>query len=167
MFFYIIISFIGLGISLYAFFEISVWGGLYFDRDYLCIEKYRKPQKLCDAISVLHNIIVSYCGIVLLFAGVIMAFHISDVNFGIWFTVAFFLFVVDGLVLLWAKHSDIPKVGNAIKEQWDKQKRVSLENDHEVNMYRGAIRVCVKYGIHNIFHLTLLLITYIVYCFVF
>lgn len=163
MFFYVIISFIGLGISLYSFFEIGVWGGLYFDRDYLCIEKYRKPQKLCDAISTLHNAIVSYCGFVLLFVGLIMFFH-KEINFQISFLVAFMLLAIDQLVLfLVGKFSAIPKVKAAIKNQWDKQKRVSVENDHEVNMYRGAVRVCDSYLKHNLFYLTLLLITFGVY----
>ena len=167
MLFYIVISIIGLGISLYSFFEISVWGGLYFDRDYLCIEKYRKPQKLCDVMSALHNAVVSYSGIVLLFAGLIMALHKEAIQFRAWFIVAFLLFLVDFAALYFlGKHGDILSIKAAIKKQWDNQKKVSMENDHEVNMYRGAVRVCDTYPKQNFFYLTLLAVTFAAYCLV-
>ena len=163
MFIYAIISIIGIGISLYAFLEVSVWGGLYFDRDYYCIEKYRKLQKQCDLISAFHNVVVSYFGILIAFTGLIIALNRDDVNLNPWFIVSFVFFVIDEIILYSCRFTEINKVKVAIKHQWDTQKRVSSENDHEVNMYRGAVRVCDSYRKHNRFFITLFLITWLLY----
>jgi hypothetical protein len=39
-------------------------------------------------------------------------------------------------------------IRDAIQAQWDAQKRVSPDNDHEVNMMRGAERVTMTYPRH-------------------
>ena len=153
MFFYIIIMIVGLGVLLYSSFEISVWGGLYFDRDYLCIERFRKKQKICDALSTLHNVIVSYVGLVLLFGGLIMALHHADIVFYPYLGVGLLLIGVDSLTLnIVSKLCGIDTELTSIKKQWDTQKRVSADNDHEVNMYQGAVRVSRNYLKHNVFY---------------
>ena len=38
----ILMILLGLSSLIYSFFEIRVWGSLYFDRDTYCVEKFRK-----------------------------------------------------------------------------------------------------------------------------
>lgn len=153
----VVIQMVGVGISLKALFEIGTWSDLYFDRDNYCIEKYRQPQKRCDAISALHNLFVSFFGIVIAYTGVVTMFGRKDVDLEPWFMGSMIGFIVDGVILfITATRSNIPCIRDQIKEQWKTQKRVTDENDHEVNMYRGAVRVCDNYPRHDIYFLSVL-----------
>lgn len=161
MLLYAFILIVGVGISLYAFLEISVWGSLYFDRDYRCIEKYRKLQKRSDIISAIHNLFISYSGIVVVFAGVTLLFNRSDINLDWWFFIALVGLVIDRVILqLSIKKWGMLDIKNEIKNMWKKNKKASAENDHEVNMYRGAERICDKYPGNNLFCLIVLLLVW-------
>ena len=51
----ILMILLGISTLIYSFFELRVWGSLYFDRDTYCIEKYRKVTKATDLVSCVHN----------------------------------------------------------------------------------------------------------------
>lgn len=145
----------------YALFEIGVWGDLYFDRDYYCIEKYRSPQKRCDAISVFHNLSASFFGEVVAFTGTVILTGRRDIDLSPWYLGSLSALILDALILFLAvTRSGLPAIRDSIKMQWDTQKRVSDENDHEVNMYRGAVRVCSSYPRHTLYFLTILLVAW-------
>ena len=161
MLLYFIIFVIGLGIMSYAFFEVNAWSALYFERKYRCIERFRKPQQLCDAISTLHNLIVAYAGVAIGYAGTIMLFNKREVDLSLMLLISMIAIFVDEVVLyLVGKYSAVPDIKRKIKKQWDTQKRVSKDNDHEVNMYNGAVRITEKYTKHNIFYMALTVITW-------
>jgi hypothetical protein len=39
---------------------------------------------------------------------------------------------------------------DGIRQQWKKEKRISADHDHEVNLYRGTVRVTETYPKHVI-----------------
>ena len=44
----------------------------------------------------------------------------------------------------------LKQLRSEIRNQWDKEKVVSKDHDHEVNMYRGTVRVTSDYPRHVI-----------------
>ena len=110
---------LGLSMLIYSFFEIRVYGSLYFDRDVYCIEKFRKSTKATDLVSCIHNIAKCAFGFTLIIVG----------------------------LKRWMPESSYAVVG-ASANQWHTQKHITPENNHEVNLYRGAVRVTQQYPKH-------------------
>ena len=145
MLLYVLTLIIGIGISSYAFFEIVMWGGIYFERQYICIDKFMKPQKFCDAISAIHNLFASYVGFVVVASSLILLFG-RDVDMTVWFIIGFIVMAIDWIMLyIVRKKSDLVMIKNNILTQWHTQKKISDIQNHEVNMYRGCVRVTEKY----------------------
>lgn len=146
----ILMILIGIYISLYSFFEIRVWSSLYFDRDYLCIEKFRKATKTTDLVSCMHNLTSFIFGFTMIVAGMKRWIPESNSRLAyIFLIVCFALLVLDVLVVEVATRArGLKQVCEAIKTQWKTQKHVTPENNHEVNAYRGCVRVTQKYPKH-------------------
>lgn len=128
-------------------FEVYSWGCLYFDRDIYCIEKYRKMTKITDSVSCFHNITKCVFGIVLFILGIRKG--IPESNESVVYTliiICFAFLVFDMLVLEGiARIKKIDALSLAIEKQWKSEKRVSNEHDHEVNLYKGILRVMRHY----------------------
>lgn len=141
---------LGISTLVYSFFEIRVWGSLYFDRDYLCIERFRAQNKVTDLVSCIHNATKLVFGLVLVMAGLRRWMPVE--NWGLAHTaalVSFALLIVDVLTLEGATRlRGLRELRDEIKAQWKKEKRISKEHDHEVNMYRGTVRVTEQYPRH-------------------
>lgn len=148
----ILMIFLGLSTMVYSFFEIRVWGSLYFARDYHCIERLRKQTKLTDLVSCTHNIAKCVFGVVMVVAG--LRRWIPEENWGLvqmLLVVNFALMVVDVLVLEGATRiKSLRELRASIEEKWHKEKRFGPEHDHEVNLYRGTVRVTKEYPKHII-----------------
>lgn len=69
----ILMILLGLSMLIYSFFEIRVWGSLFFDRDTYCIEKYRKATKA-------HNITKCVFGFTLILAGLKRWMPVSNIG---------------------------------------------------------------------------------------
>ena len=148
----ILMILLGLSTIIYSFFEIRVWGSLYFARDYYCIERLRRQTKLTDLVSCVHNVAKCAFGIVLLVAG--LKRWIPEENWGLvqmLVVVSFALMVVDVLVLEGTTRAKgLRELRVSIQDQWHKEKRIGPEHDHEVNLYRGTVRVTQDYPKHII-----------------
>lgn len=148
----ILMILLGLSTMIYSFFEIRVWGSLYFARDYHCIERLRKQTKLTDLVSCMHNVAKCMFGIVLLVAG--LKRWIPEENWGLvqmLVIVSFALMVVDVLMLEGTTRAkSLRELRVSIQDQWHKEKRFGPEHDHEVNLYRGTVRVTQDYPKHII-----------------
>ena len=148
----ILMILLGLSTVLYSFFEIQTWGSLYFARDYYCIERLRRQTKLTDLVSCVHNVAKCAFGIVLLVAG--LKRWIPEGNWGLvnmLLVVSFFLLVADVLVLEGATRvKSLRELRLSIEKQWHAEKRFGPEHDHEVNLYRGTVRVTKDYPKHII-----------------
>ena len=146
----ILMILLGISTLVYSFFEIQVWASLYFDRDYLCIERFRALNKVTDLVSCVHNATKLVFGLVLVIAG--LRRWIPAENWGLAHNVAlvsFGLLVVDVLVLEGVTRlRGLKELRDEIKAQWRKEKVISKEHDHEVNMYRGTVRVTEQYPKH-------------------
>lgn len=152
-----IVALVGLSLLVYSLFEISVYGELYFDRDYYCIERFRKAQKATDLVSVLHNIAKGFFGFVLVYYAIVMLKSL-EVNPKWILLTSFSLYCMDAMVSLFVvwKYS-LKNQKESIMQQWKTQKRVTADNDHEVNMYRAAVRV-TKHPLQIIIMVSALLI---------
>jgi hypothetical protein len=148
----ILMILLGLSTILYSFFEIRVWGSLYFARDYHCIERLRRQTKLTDLVSCMHNAAKCVFGIVLLVAG--LKRWIPEGNWGLvqmLLVVSFILLVTDVLVLEGTTRAkNLRELRLSIEKQWHSEKRYGPEHDHEVNLYRGTVRVTQQYPRHII-----------------
>lgn len=148
----ILMILLGLSTLVYSFFEIRVWGGLYFERDYHCIERFRKQNKVTDLVSCIHNIAKCAFGLAVVIAG--LKRWMPEENLGLAHAVLFVSFgllVVDVLALEGAtRMRGLKQLRSEIRNQWDKEKVVSKDHDHEVNMYRGTVRVTSDYPRHVI-----------------
>lgn len=143
------ISIILLGsfIFLYSFFEVRVWGSLFFDRDVYCIEKYRKLTKETDLVSCFHNITQCIFGFTLLLIGMRRWINQSSIGFVNTMLIVSFVFIVlDILIMEGASRvRHLRELRLSIEQQWKSEKRITPEHDHEVNLYRGLVRVTQKY----------------------
>lgn len=142
-----IIVIAGAFIMIYNFFEIRVWGGLYFDRTTLCAERLRSLTQACDLVSVWHSASKSAFGIAMVMSGVnrwVLVPEWGLVN-GVYVASAVMLlvdvFVMGGVT----RARKLREVRAGIEEQWKKQKRLSHEHNHEVNLHRGTVRVTESY----------------------
>ena len=74
----------------------------------------------------------------------------------IWITtivllVCFAMLVLDVLVVEgFTRVCKLKELRSSIEQQWHKEKRVTPEHDHEVNIYRGTVRVTRQYPKHII-----------------
>jgi hypothetical protein len=141
----------GLSFFVYSLLESSFYGQVYFDEDYHCIEKFRRPKKAADAVSFLHNMTKAYFG-ALMIAVAVMRLSGNDAPFlGSFVLAGFALVCLDALVSeAVIRHFRMKQLRDAIWRQWKTQKHVTPENDHEVNMYRGTVRLTMKYPRHII-----------------
>lgn len=148
----ILMILLGLSSLIYSFFEIRVWGSLYFDRDTYCVEKFRKDTKATDLISCMHNMTKCVFGFTLIVAGLKRWMPVSSL--GLVYTlliICFALLVLDILVIEGSTRArKLRELRSSIEQQWNTEKRISPEHDHEVNLYRGAVRVTRKYPKHII-----------------
>ena len=148
MLLYLLMTIMGLSLLVYSFFETSAYGSLYFDRDYHCIEKFRKAEKAADLAACCHNVAKGYFGLVLMLLGLARLFQ-REMLLDNMMVVAFVLTCLDVLVLeVTTRKYGLKDVKESILGQWRKQKRISAEHDHEVNMYRAARRLTVTYPRH-------------------
>lgn len=150
MFLNVIMLFAGLWVLVYSFCEIRVWGSLYFDRNYFCIERFRSAQKATDLLSCLHNAMLLLFGFLLVAVALRRCMPENSVGFvrGL-LPLSYALLLLDALAMeCTVRLRGIRGIRDAIQAQWDAQKRVSPDNDHEVNMMRGAERVTRTYPRH-------------------
>lgn len=143
---------LGISVLVYSFFEIRVWGSLYFDRDYYCIERMRKQTKLADALSVLHNAVKLFFGITVIVTALRRWIPVENQALAhMVLLVSFGLLVVDILALEgFTRARGLRELRDGIRQQWKKEKRISADHDHEVNLYRGTVRVTETYPKHVI-----------------
>ena len=75
----ILMILLGISTLIYSFYELRVWGSLYFDRDIYCIEeKYRKVTKATDLVNCVHNMTKSVFGFTLIVAGLKCWMPVAD-----------------------------------------------------------------------------------------
>lgn len=143
---------LGLSMLIYSFFEIRVYGSLYFDRDVYCIEKFRKSTKATDLVSCIHNIAKCAFGFTLIIVGLKRWMPESSYAVvGASLLVSFAILVLDVLVLEGVTRAlRLKEIRTSIANQWHTQKHITPENNHEVNLYRGAVRVTQQYPKHII-----------------
>ncbi len=148
----ILMILIGLSMFLYSFFEISVWGSLFFDRDTYCIEKFRKTTKATDLASCMHNTTKCFFGFTLMLAGLKRWMPMADHTIvHSTLIVSIVLLILDILVVEGISQTKkLRELRSSIERQWHKEKRVSEEHDHEVNIYRATVRVTQNYPKHII-----------------
>lgn len=146
----ILMILLGISTLVYSFFEIRVWGSLYFDRDTYCVEKFRKTTKATDLISCVHNMTKSVFGFTLIVAGLKRWMPVANTGLAyIALIVCFALLVVDILIVKgFTRAHKLRELRFAIEQQWHAEKHISPEHDHEVNLYRGTVRVTQKYPKH-------------------
>lgn len=143
----ILVILLGISLLVYSFFEIRVWGSLYFDRDTHCLEKYRKATKTADMVSFLHNVVKFVFGFALVVSGLRRWMPMeSAVLVRVVLFVSFALLVLDALVLEGITRARrLKELREEIREQWHREKRITPEHNHEVNLFRGAVRVTQTY----------------------
>ncbi len=148
----ILMIMLGLSMLIYSFFEICVWGSLYFDRDTYCIEKFRKLTKTTDLVSCMHNITKCVFGVTLIVAGLKRWMPVSNIGIAnAALMVCFIMLILDILVVEGSTRArKLRELRSSIEQQWSKEKRVTPEHDHEVNLYRGTVRVTQQYPKHII-----------------
>ena len=150
MFISILMIMISLPILLFSYGEIKVWGGLYFERDYRCVERLRKTTKATDLVSLVHNVAKGTFGLALLVAGLrrwIPVEHLGIVYSTL--VISIVLLVVDAAVMEGVTRVDgLKEVRDSLEKQWKEQKRLSPDHNHEVNLYRGTVRVTREYPKH-------------------
>ncbi len=148
----ILMILLGLSILIYSFLEIRVWGSLYIDRDTYCIEKFRKTTKATDLVSCMHNITKCVFGFTLIVVGVERWMTVP--NTGIANTlliVSYVMLVLDMVVVeLLTQTHRLRELRSSIERQWYNEKHITLEHDHEVNLFRGIERVTQRYPRHII-----------------
>ena len=146
----ILMILLGLSMLIYSFFEIRVYGSLYFDRDYHCIEKFRKNTKATDLVGCIHNITKCAFGFTLIVVGLKRWMPESSyavVNASL--LVSFVILVLDVLVVEGVTRAlGLKEIRASIANQWHTQKHITPENNHEVNLYRGTVRVTQQYPKH-------------------
>ena len=140
---------LGLSFFVYSLLESSVYGQLYFDENYYCIEKFRKPKKAADAVSFLHNMAKAYFGALMIAVAVVRLAGKDVPYLGDVVLTGFALVCLDALVSQTViRMYKMKELRDGIKHQWRTQKHVTPENNHEVNMYRGAVRLTMEYPKH-------------------
>lgn len=142
---YAILALTGIIMTIDALGDLNCYGSLFFMRNYYCIERFRKAQKATDVVSCVHNAAKCLFAFLALSGGVGGMLHRDLPLDGIWIAGAVLLLVDAAVAILITRAYHLREERDAIQAQWDRQKRVSKDNDHEVNMYRGATRVLSAY----------------------
>ena len=146
----ILMVLLGLSTLIYSYFEIRVWGSLYFDRDTYCIEKFRKATKATDLVSCLHNMTKCVFGVTLIVVGfnrLIPITNTGTANTAL--IVSYVTLVLDMVVVELLIHfSRLSELRSSIERQWHIEKHINQDHDHEVNLYRGIVRVTQRYPRH-------------------
>ena len=148
----VLLILLGLSMLVFSLFEIRVWGSLYFDRDTHCVEKYRKATRVTDLVSCIHNLTKCVFGFTLILTGMKTWMPASGMGMvHAVLVVSFTVLVLDVLVVEGATRvRNLKEIRRSIEEQWRKERRVTPEHDHEVNLYRGTVRVTQLYPRHII-----------------
>ena len=148
----ILMILLGVSTLAYSFLEARVWGCLYCDREAFCIEKYLRATRATDLVSCVHNVVKCAFGLILTLSGLKPWMPLSSVGVVHSVLVAFFaLLVLDVLAVEGSSRVfGLRELRTAIERQWRSEKRVSAEHDHEVNAYRGAVRVTHRYPVQII-----------------
>ena len=152
MFLNILLILLGVSTLMCSFFEARVWGCLYLDREAICIGKYLKTTKATDLVSCVHNVIKCAFGLILILAGLKPWMPESSAGMvHAAMVVCFAMLVLDILAMEGsARLFRLKELRSSIERQWSTEKRVSAEHDHEVNAYRGAVRVTHRYPVQII-----------------
>ena len=148
----IIVCIIGAYIFVYSLFEVKTWWCLYFARDYYCIERLRKNTKTTDAVSCVHSAAMMGLGVVLVLTG--LRRWIPADNYHLTHSIliiCFCLLVIDAVVLEGITRTrGLKTIRNETEKKWKSEKVFCKEHDHEVNLYRGVVRVTQSYPRHII-----------------
>ena len=146
----ILMILLGLSMLIYSFFEIRIYGSLFFDRDIYCIEKFRKTTKATDLVSGMHHLAKCTFGFSLIVIGLKRWMPESGyAAAGTSLLISFAALVLDVLILETVTRTrGLKGIRTAIENQWRKQKHFTPEHDHEVNLYRGTVRVTQQYPRH-------------------
>ena len=144
----ILLILLGASLLVYSLCELRVWGGLLFDRDSYCIEKFRATEKAADLVSCWHNVAKGVFGLLVILAG--LRPWLPDAGIvGRVFLASFALLATDMLAVeVVSRTRKLREVRVAIAQQWKAQKRISAEHNHEVNLYRDAGRLTQSYPKH-------------------
>lgn len=148
----ILMILLGLSMLIYSLFEVRVWGSLYLERDTYCIEKFRKTTKITDLISCLHNTTKCVFGFTLIVVDLKRWMSVPNTGIAnIALIICFVMLVLDMLVgELLTQARGLRELRSSIERQWHNEKRITQEHDHEVNLYRGIVRVTQRYPRHII-----------------
>ena len=158
-----LIFFVLIFVGFYAACEVYSFSELYFARDYYCLEKFRKKQKVTDLLSIFYNFFVMIFTIffIILIAEIFgdMYYTLEDFNHKFyWATLILGVLTTVTLEVSKKKYSLAEEKEN-IHAQWDKEKVFNKEHDHEVNLYRGCKSVTESYTKGMVFMLMTLIIT--------
>ena len=141
----VLIILLGLSLLIYSLCEINVYVSLYFDRDVYSIEAFRKAEKAGDAAACLHNLAKAGFGLLLLLTGAGRLVQ-QDLPLGGVFVAVFVLTCLDALLLeVTIRRFRLKESMAAIQAQWRREKRISANHNHEVDMFRSARALTQKY----------------------
>lgn len=144
----ILLILLGASLLVYSLCELRVWGGLFFDRDSYCIEKFRATEKAADLVSCWHNVAKGVFGFLVILAGLRPWLPDAGIVSRV-FLVSFAMLAMDMLVVeVVSRTRKLREVRVAIAQQWKAQKHISAEHNHEVNLYRDAGRLTQSYPKH-------------------
>ena len=100
----------------------------------------------------MHNITKCVFGVTLIVEGLKRWMPVSNIGIAnAAFMVCFIMLILDILVVEGSTRArKLRELRSSIEQQWSKEKRVTPEHDHEVNLYRGTVRVTQQYPKHSI-----------------
>lgn len=158
-----LIFFVFIFVGFYAACEVYSFSELYFARDYYCVEKFRKKQKVTDLLGIFYNFFVMIFTIFfIILIGEVFGnkyYIYEDFNYKFyWATLILGVLTAFVLEFFKKKYSLVEEKEN-IHAQWDKEKVFNKEHDQEVNLYRGCKNVTESYTKGMIFMLMILVIT--------
>lgn len=139
--FYFIFILIGIYTAGYSFFEMNIHSFLFFNRDISCVEEYKKKEKVTDVISVTHNLVFFFFGIIVFLFGLSNFVTVHDISIKDLVLISSILSVVDMVSIMTIdKLYDLQNTKNTIVNKWKTEKTFGDKHDHEVNMVRAVKR---------------------------
>ena len=139
--FYFIFILIGIYTAGYSFFEMNIHSFLFFNRDISCVEEYKKKEKVTDVISVTHNLVFFFFGIIVFLFGLSNFVTVHDISIKDLVLISSVLSVVDMVSIMTVdKLYDLQNTKNTIINKWKTEKTFGDKHDHEVNMVRAVKR---------------------------
>lgn len=139
--FYFIFILIGIYTAGYSFFEMNIHSFLFFNRDISCVEEYKKKEKVTDVISVTHNLVFFFFGIIVFLFGLSNFVTVHDISIKDLVLISSILSVVDMVSIMTIdKLYDLQNTKNTIINKWKTEKTFGDKHDHEVNMVRAVKR---------------------------